>query len=150
MSFWKGDIPMRKRMLQVMSILLSAVMVAQNFCGLVSAANLETFPLVVVNEEQTLTSQSSGVTVSTREDFMNALAREESLITVVGSITIGYDTTESGKMRPVEIPANTTIQGAENASISCRSPIQLAGDNVVIKNIKLTFESSNALGSVPH
>ena len=141
---------MRKRMVQVMGILLSVVMVAQNFCGSVTAANMAKVPLAVVNEEQTLTSQSSGVTVSTREDFMNALDREESLITVVGSITIGYDTTESGKMRPVEIPANTTIQGVENASISCRSPIQLAGDNVVIKNIKLTFESSNALGSVPH
>ena len=146
----KGELQMRKSMIQAMGIFLSVFMVAQHFCGSVRAANMKGFPSVVVNEEQSLTYQSNGVIVSTRENFMNALARNESLITVVGSITIGYDAMESGKMRPVEIPANTTIQGAENASISCRSPIQLAGDNVVIKNIELTFESSNALGSVPH
>ncbi|MBQ5677231.1 MAG: hypothetical protein IIV45_19600, partial [Lachnospiraceae bacterium] len=91
---------MRKSMIQAMGIFLSVFMVAQHFCGSVRAANMEGFPSVVVNEEQSLTYQSNGVIVSTRENFMNALARNESLITVVGSITIGYDAMESGKMRP--------------------------------------------------
>lgn len=51
---------------------------------------------------------------------------------------------------PVTIPAGTTIQGTSGSKLNCRCPIQLEGDNVTIKNIELLFESTDALGSVPH
>ena len=49
------------------------------------------------------------------------------------------------------ITKNTVIQGSTPTSAICsRSPIQLEGDGVRFENIELTFESSDALGSVPH
>ena len=99
--------------------------------------------------------QRSGVTVTSREEFMAALQRNQSPITISGLITIGKDAEEEGeqkgRMRPVIIPEGTVIQGTGSDSIlNCRCPIQLGGDGVVFRNMKLTMESSNALDSVPH
>lgn len=97
-------------------------------------------------------SQQIGVTVNTREEFMNALAQHKSPITVDEHAIsiIGEGEESSGRMRPVMIPANTVIQGMNGGSLSCRGPIQLEGDGVRFQNIKLTFTSADALGSVPH
>ncbi|MCI9596761.1 MAG: hypothetical protein HFE75_05585 [Firmicutes bacterium] len=95
-------------------------------------------------------ASETGVTVTTREEFMTALAQKKSPITVNNLIVIGQDAESSGRMLPVMIPANTVIQGTAGSQINCRSPIQLEGDGVCFQNIKLTFESSDALGSVPH
>lgn len=95
-------------------------------------------------------SAENGVIVTTRDEFMEALSQQQNVITVNGMITIGKDADSTGKMYPVKIPGGTTIQGTEGASLNCRSPIQLLGNNVTIKNMKLTFESSDAAGSVPH
>ncbi|MCI8300296.1 MAG: hypothetical protein HFI69_08095 [Lachnospiraceae bacterium] len=95
-------------------------------------------------------AEDEGVTVYTREDFMNALKQHQSPITVATHITIGQDVDTDKRMLPVKIPGNTLIRGTENSSISARSPIQLEGDGVCFQNIKMMFESSTALGSVPH
>jgi len=95
-------------------------------------------------------SQREGVTVTSREEFMDALAQKKSPITVTNLIVIGKDADTDNRMLPVMIPANTLIQGTGNGSICSRSPIQLEGDGVCFQNIELTFESSTALGSVPH
>lgn len=91
----------------------------------------------------------SGVTVSSREEFMTALQAQKSPIIVSNLVTIGKEADSIGRMLPVYIPDGTVIKGTENGILNCRSPIQLEGD-VRIENIELTFESSNALGSVPH
>ncbi len=105
-------------------------------------------------------SEENGVTVYTREEFMAALEGHKSPITIgSGMISIGNQAEASGRMLPVMIPGGTVIRGAaaedENGNVTkneicSRSPIQLEGDGVVFENMKLTFESSDALGSVPH
>lgn len=100
--------------------------------------------------EASTQTEKTGVTITTREAFMNALAQKRSPITVAAAISIGKDADASGRMRPVIIPADTVICGTPNGSICSRSPIQLEGDDVVFRDIKLTFESTDALGSVPH
>lgn len=96
-------------------------------------------------------AQSGGVTVYDRDTFMAALNRKESLIIVSNLITIGSEADTDGRMLPVKIPGGTTIRGAGSESqLNARCPIQLEGDGVCFQNIELTFESSNALGSVPH
>lgn len=91
----------------------------------------------------------SGVTVTSREEFMDALAQHKSPITVSGLVTIGGEAGEDKRMLPVMIPADTVIRGTENANLVSRAPVQLQGD-VSFENIELTFNSTNALGSVPH
>lgn len=91
-----------------------------------------------------------GVTVYTREEFMAALKQQHSPITVATHITIGQDVDTDKRMLPVKIPGNTLIRGTKDSSISARSPIQLEGDGVCLQDIKIMFESSTALGSVPH
>ena len=110
-----------------------------------------------VEEQQTGESRAgqlygeNGVTVSDRDGFMNALQKGQSPIIVTGLISIGDEEENDGRMRPVMFPENTVIQGSTPESGICsRGPIQLEGDGVCFQNIKLTFESSNALGSVPH
>lgn len=90
------------------------------------------------------------VTVTTTEAFMEALRQNKSPITVDGDITIDNVAETSGRMRPVMIPANTEITGTAGSAITSRSPIQLQGDGVSFRNIKLTFSSTDSLGSVPH
>ncbi len=90
----------------------------------------------------------SAITVSTQEQFMAALNQKKSHIIVQGNITLGKETNPDHSMKAIEIPANTTIEGKSGATLNLRAPLQLAGDNVTFKDIKLHFESSNALGSV--
>ena len=91
----------------------------------------------------------NGVTVSTSDEFMAALQQHKSPITVAGMITIGDGAEADGRMLPVEIPADTVIQGTEGSSLNSRSPIQLGGA-ACFQNIELTFNSTDSLGSVPH
>ena len=96
-----------------------------------------------------LFSEENGVTVSTREEFMEALQQHKSPITVSELITIGQEADTDGRMLPVKIPASTVIRGTQDGVLNCRCPIQLEGD-AYFQDIELTFESTNALGSVPH
>ena len=50
----------------------------------------------------------------------------------------------------MKIPGGTVIQGTDGSSIVSRSPIQLEGDNVHFQDIELNFNSTDAMGSVPH
>lgn len=110
-------------------------------------------PMSAEAQEREISPQSGeqGVTVTTREEFMTALQEHRSPIIVNNFIGIGKEAEASGRMLPVKIPANTVIRGTSSTSELCsRSPIQLEGDGVCFQNIKLTLESSDALGSVPH
>ena len=105
------------------------------------------------SEKQTETvglSGEEGITVATAQEFMSALSQKKSPITIGGNITFGNQAEESGRMKPVIIPANTLIRGTENVELCSRCPIQMEGDGVVFQDLKLVFESSDALGSVPH
>lgn len=95
-------------------------------------------------------AQGGEVTVRSKEEFMTALEQEKSTIIVDNLVTIGDQAEDSGRMQPVTIPAGTLIKGTVNGHLNARCPIQLGGDNVRFKDIKLTFESTDALGSVPH
>ena len=95
-------------------------------------------------------SGEEGITVATAQEFMSALSQKKSPITIGGNITFGNQAEESGRMKPVIIPANTLIRGTENVELCSRCPIQMEGDGVVFQDLKLVFESSDALGSVPH
>ena len=88
--------------------------------------------------------------VSTRDEFMNALKQRQSPITVSKLISIGEEAGADKRMLPVIIPGNTLIRATNGGAISSRGPIQLEGDGVCFQNIKLSFTSSSALGSVPH
>ena len=97
-------------------------------------------------------AQENGVTVYNNDEFMEALRQGKSPITVGPAVTITNGAEASGRMLPVVIPGGTVIQGTKGTEngLICRCPIQLAGDDVVFKDMSLHFESSNAMGSVPH
>ena len=95
-------------------------------------------------------SSTSGVTVSTSNEFMLALGQKISPITVKGVISVGDQADASGRMRPVMIPEGTQIIGVPGSNLIFRSPMQLAGNNVTFSNIELNFSSSNALQGVAH
>ncbi len=88
--------------------------------------------------------------VATPEAFLTALEEGKTNIVVSGIITIDNGADADGKMYPVYIPGGTTISGEEGASICCRCPIQLTGNDVLIKDIEMVFSSTDALNSVPH
>ena len=134
---------MKVRIRKGLSVFMTAVLLASGFSQPVSAA------AAGISHANRLAEEENGVTVSTREEFMEALQQRKSPITVGTLITIGKDVDTDNRMLPVKIPANTVIRGTENGVLNSRSPIQLEGD-VCFQNIKLTFESTNALGSVPH
>lgn len=90
-----------------------------------------------------------GTAVSTPAEFMAALQQKKSPIIVTNLITIGDKAEADGRMTPVKIPADTVVRGSGNGTLNCRCPIQLEGD-VLFQDIRLTFESTNAMGSVPH
>ena len=97
----------------------------------------------------TVSATEEGIAVSTPAEFMAALQQKKNLIIVTDLITVGDEAEEDGRMRPIKIPADTVIRGSGNGSLNCRCPIQLGGD-VIFQDIRFTFESSDALGSVPH
>lgn len=116
---------------------LSVLLIATMFLGVVQS------PMIAHG------SQDEAIVTSPSE-FQDALNQGKSVITVNGLITIGNKAEESGRMLPVTIPGGTTIQGTAGSTLNCRCPLQLAGDNVTFRDIELTLESSDALGSVPH
>ena len=116
---------------------LSVLLIAAMFLGVVQS------PMIAHG------SQDEAIVTSPSE-FQDALNQGKSVITVNGLITIGNKAEESGRMLPVTIPGGTTIQGTAGSILNCRCPLQLAGDNVTFRDIELTLESSDALGSVPH
>ena len=96
-------------------------------------------------------AQSEETVVTTQAEFMAALTdNDNSPILVDGAITLGTEADESGKMLPIMIPAGTVIKGTEGSSLDTRAPIQLAGNDVYIQDIELTFLSATALNSVAH
>lgn len=91
------------------------------------------------------------ITVTTSDQFMAALASGNSPITVDGLITVVGETDPDKRQRPIMIPGGTEIVGAGPGSqLNNWGPIQLDGDGVVFRDIKLTFDSSDSLGSIPH
>lgn len=113
-------------------------------------------PLVVKAQEDvqqtknTRSAEGTGATVTSHEELMAALAAKKSPITVQGIFAIKSNADTDGRMLPIKIPGNTVIQGAGDAQIISRSPIQLEGDGVCFQNIGLVFNSSDELHSVPH
>ncbi len=97
-------------------------------------------------------TQKTSVTVSTSEQFTQALAKETvTEIIVENRITLsGTAESEDYSISPVMIRGNVTIKGNGSGILTLRSPIQLTGDNVTFQNIEMNFISSGALGSVPH
>lgn len=143
---------MKKRIQKCLCLLIAVSMAAGGMQFSVQAKETEGVQKEVIESVQPEVSPLSGengVTVSSREEFMAALAGHKSPITVSSLVTIGQEAEASGRMIPVYIPDGTVIRGTENGILNCRSPIQLEGD-VRIENIELTLESSDALGSVPH
>jgi len=131
---------MKKSIIRKIGIIFSAILLIQTI-----------FEPVMAGGMGEVYATQSAATVTTKEEFIAALSEKKSPITVNGVITIGDEADgTTNKMLPTYIPAGTVIQGTNGASINSRGPIQLEGDNVVIKDIELTFSSSNALGSVPH
>ena len=91
------------------------------------------------------------VIVFTLDDFMAALEKQQSPIVVNNLITVQNGAAADGRMIPVTIPAGTVIRGNnETSELNFRCPLQLGGDGVVFEQIKMVFESSDALNSVPH
>lgn len=131
------------------------IMIRKNICLLTVAALLAggiQKPVLAQSADisgNTLLAEEGGVTVNTTDEFMAALDQHKSPITVNTMITIGKEADTDGGMLPVKIPANTLIRGTENGILNSRSPVQLEGD-VCFQDIELTFESTDALGSVPH
>ena len=138
---------MRKKCFCKLALLLTIVMLVQSVAVPVEAMELEVLEEIVAEE---LFQETESVSVTTQEEFMSALSQKKSNIIIDGIITIGKEADSSGKMYPVEIPGGTTIQGRTGTALNCRCPIQLTGDNVTIKDLNITFDSSDALGSVPH
>lgn len=96
-------------------------------------------------------AEENGVTVTTSDRLLSALEDAEPLIIISGVITVGEEADESGKMLPLEIPGGVTLRGADDeAELYFRCPLQITGDDVTIQDLKLRFESSDALVSVPH
>ncbi len=134
---------LRLRRKQLLSIMLSASLLFAQIPPVLAA------PPLLGASSSVLYGESS-VTVTTPKQFMEALENGIPHIIVSGLITIGAEADASGRMLPAKIPAGTIIEGRVGSILNCRCPIQLEGDNVTIKNLELLFESSNALGSVPH
>lgn len=124
---------MKKRILHQLRTLLMMTLLCTLFPGV--------SPVYAADNSATVTSSS---------EFMSALSQKKSPILVDGAICIGDDADSTGRMLPIHIPGNTVITGTNGSSINSRSPLQLDGDSVVIRDIELTFDSSDALGSVPH
>ena len=101
-------------------------------------------------EAQNISAQAeTSTTVSTFDDFSKALGKYKHII-VAKSFQTAASSDKNGQTIPIDIPANTTIEGKDGSTVGivCRGPIQLKGDNVTFKNLQLHFESSDAMGSV--
>lgn len=124
---------MRAKIRRGFSIFMAVAVLSSGFSGTVFAEG-----------------QENGVTVTNESEFMDALKNRQSPITVDGIITIANGEDTDKRMLPVIFPAGTVVQATAESVVYVRSPIQLEGDGVCFKNIDLRFNSSTALGSVPH
>ncbi len=131
---------MRVNIKKGLCMLLTAALAVGCIQKPVSAQNVN--PLRLMEE---------GDLIVSTEEFMLALQQHKSPIVIAPDkvITIGEAVDSDKRMLPVKIPADTVICGTGNSSINSRSPIQLEGD-VCFQDIKLTFSSSQSLGSVAH
>lgn len=86
------------------------------------------------------------IDVSTTKQFLEAIKRNKPHIRLTQTISLSDGAQPGGRMYPIVIPDGTVIEGG---GLVFRCPMQLAGD-VTIRNSKLQFNSTNALGSVIH
>ncbi|MCI8484474.1 MAG: hypothetical protein HFH41_09055 [Lachnospiraceae bacterium] len=135
---------------KILTVLLAGAVLFTGMPETALAQNQEMIPEQNQKNVSHEIGRSSGVSVATDKEFLSALENRQSPIVVTRDFVISEEAEANGRMRPIKIPAGTLIQGTEGASISTRNPIQIEGDGVVFQNIKLTFTSSDALGSVPH
>ncbi|MBO5524366.1 MAG: fibronectin type III domain-containing protein [Roseburia sp.] len=142
---------MKRKFVRLLCVLLTGALLAGAVQEPVRAAAVKVPEIrtETLEEEESL-FRENGVTVTTREEFMAALEKKNSPILVQGAISLGEETNSAGKMIPVGIPENTVIEGTSGSALLFRSPLQIEGDNVCIRNIELLFESTDALDSVPH
>ena len=101
-----------------------------------------------IPEEIVAEQQEETATVKNQEEFLSALKQGKSQIVVRGSFSVQNGSESDGAMKPVEVPGGTTIEGEAGASISFRCPLQIMGDDVVLRNLECLFESSTAIGSI--
>ena len=119
--------------------LMAAVLVA------VLAAGTTTMPLVTYADQAVM--QADGVTVTNANELRSALAAKNNLVIVKGTFAVNPDAQGTS----LTIPGGVTIQGqTSDSGLVCRGPIQLTGDGVVFRKMELHFNSTNALGGVPH
>lgn len=142
---------MKRKFVRLLGVLLTGALLAGAVQEPVRAAAVKAPEIRTETlEEEEALFRENGVTVTTREEFMAALEKKNSPILVQGAISLGEETNSAGKMIPVGIPENTVIEGTSGSALLFRSPLQIEGDNVCIRNIELHFESTDALASVPH
>ena len=101
-----------------------------------------------VPEEIVAEQQETATIVTNQNEFLLALKQGKSRIVVRGSFSVDNGNESDGAMKPVEVSGGTTIEGEAGASIAFRCPLQITGDDVVLRNLECLFESSTALGSI--
>lgn len=134
---------MKKRLSHFICCLLTSCIVLSETCT--QAATYQ--PTV-----QSVSAQAeSTITVSDFDEFSAALGNKHSHIIIDTNFALTLsDETTTKQTIPLDIPGGTTIEGkTSDIEITSRGPIQITGDNVTIKNLKLKFTSTNALGAIP-
>ena len=101
-----------------------------------------------IPEEIVAGQQETATIVTSQNEFLLALKQGKSRIVVRGSFSVDNGNESDGAMKPVEVSGGTTIEGEAGASIAFRCPLQITGDDVVLRNLECLFESSTALGSI--
>lgn len=101
-----------------------------------------------IPEEIVAEQQETATIVTSQNEFLLALKQGKSRIVVRGSFSVDNGNESDGAMKPVEVSGGTTIEGEAGASIAFRCPLQITGDDVVLRNLECLFESSTALGSI--
>lgn len=140
---------MKKSLIHIVNLVLVFTILYMITAQEIFAQNKDTLSAQAAEAAQNVL-MGEGTTVTTSKEFMDAISEDGGLVIVSGVISLGEEADSSGKMQPVMLPADTTILGTEGSCLIFRCPIQLAGDNVLFQNIELNFNSSTALGSVPH
>ena len=136
---------MKKRFCRVGALLLAGMLAVE---APVTVAGMENQTTQVEEQE---TREASGTVVTSESELRAALATGKDTIVIDGTaVTITGEAAANGAMRPLEIPAGTTITATEGSTLYLRCPIQLAGEDVVFRDMDMKFTSSNAMGGVAH
>lgn len=136
---------MKKRFCRVGALLLAGMLAVE---APVTVAGMENQTTQVEEQE---TREASRTVVTSESELRAALAAGKDTIVIDGTaVTITGEAAANGAMRPLEIPAGTTITATEGSTLCLRCPLQLAGDNVTFRDMELKFISSNAMGGVAH